>query len=459
MHHLLKNDSHSYDPSAIEASIRKHISDDIEKDSLSKEGKIYLASIHKKKLTHTFSLCNVKVNSSEVYFMALKDYKMIHRIPLRDFRVQRSGFIPCDVQGKEEKMLHVFGLVFKFSETIIAVKFQEELADWLEIFRLIEMRNFANIAPNYLLTKKQVFSSELYDEYKLIQSLLEEDEKIPFEIEEYENIIKESEYYFSPEFEVEDYKKKKEKTKDIVTLKKQHIIDNSNKPEQRRKKMTLMPLSKTEEKKRKKMTLMPVKRVGTIMIQSNKKSISPIENPKEFIKTLSNEQIIDFYEDFLTSLDGEIEFPANQLLDYFEKEKKFHKEVGQYLGEVFFERRLIYGDSNEVQKFENLQNFIYVIQPEILPMAFEKQLKNSLLHIIVDDEIPEQLEKLNVIAFDKLIYVYDEKTKRLVFVFDEPEIQLFQNPEEFFIIEEDSFYKFICENEQQRDEWKNLYEK
>ena len=51
----------------------------MEKDSLSKEGKIYLGSIHKKKLTHTFTLCNVKVNSSEVYFMALKDYKMIHR--------------------------------------------------------------------------------------------------------------------------------------------------------------------------------------------------------------------------------------------------------------------------------------------------------------------------------------------------------------------------------------------
>jgi hypothetical protein len=33
-----------------------------------------------------------------------------------------------DTQKGEEKMLHVFGLIFDFSETVMAVKFQEELA-------------------------------------------------------------------------------------------------------------------------------------------------------------------------------------------------------------------------------------------------------------------------------------------------------------------------------------------
>ena len=90
-------------------------------------------------------------------------------------------------------------------------------------------------------------------------------------------------------------------------------------------------------------------------------------------------------------------------------------------------------------------------------MAFEEFKKISSLYIIVDDEIPDEMEKLDVIAFDNLIYVYNEITKRLIFVFDEPQIQIFENPDEFCIIEDDYFYKFICENEKERNDWKNLF--
>jgi hypothetical protein len=64
------------------------ISENFSHESLSKEGTIFFGTMSKKKATHTFSQCFVKVDGKEALFVT-KDQKVIHRVPLNGFRVQR----------------------------------------------------------------------------------------------------------------------------------------------------------------------------------------------------------------------------------------------------------------------------------------------------------------------------------------------------------------------------------
>jgi hypothetical protein len=184
-----------------------------------------------------------------------------------------------------------------------------------------------------------------------------------------------------------------------------------------------------------------------------------ISEPK---KKFTDAQLVELFNNFLLFLEGEIDFPGSELVNYFENKKKLHKESCISVGEIFFEKRLIYSDSEKVVHFVDSEDSVFVIQPEVVDYFSSKELKSeNLLVSCVDleEEEEEEFQKLNVVAYSGVLFAFHPTTKRLTTSLFSPQIEL-SGSNEFTVLDNESnqLYKFICESEKEMIEWASLFE-
>jgi hypothetical protein len=83
---------------------------------------------------------------------------------------------------------YVFTLEFENNQYTFATSSSGEYSDWLDLFNLFELRNFASTQPVNFLTKTAEMELRLNDEYKLILEEKKDFEKFTSEKFSFENL-------------------------------------------------------------------------------------------------------------------------------------------------------------------------------------------------------------------------------------------------------------------------------